>query len=118
MKYQFLGGTPEMQKSIVFSVFVFFQLWNAFNCREFGTDSVFPNFLKNKAALGLIGGAALMQVILVQFAGSVFDTVPLPLEMWWVIIATTFSIIIFSEILKLIGSLVFKKQVEATPQEN
>jgi P-type Ca2+ transporter type 2C len=115
MKYQLLGGTPEMQKSIVFSVFVFFQLWNAFNCREFGTDSVFPNFFKNKAALGLIGGAALVQILLVQFAGSIFNTVPLPLEMWGIIIVATFSIILFSEFLKLILGLVLK--INPAPRE-
>lgn len=112
MKYQLLGGTPEMQKSIVFSVFVFFQLWNAFNCREFGTDSVFPNFFKNKAALGLIGGAALVQILLVQYAGAIFNTVPLPLEVWIHIITATFSIVAFSELLKLFGK--FKPAPEGT----
>ena len=117
MKYQFLGGTPEQQSTIVFSCFVFFQIWNSFNCREFGLDSVFPNFLKNKVALLLIGGAGLVQILLVQVAGSWFNTVPLSAETWGVVIAYTFSIIILSEIFKLIGSLTHKTTVTA-PQEN
>lgn len=117
MKYQFLGGTPEQQSTIVFSCFVFFQIWNSFNCREFGLDSVFPNFLKNRVALLLIGGAGLVQILLVQIAGSWFDTVPLPAEIWGMIIAYTFSVIIVSEILKVAGSLTHKTTATA-PQEN
>ena len=117
MKYQFLGGTLEQQSTIVFSCFVFFQIWNSFNCREFGLDSVFPNFLKNKVALLLIGGAGLVQILLVQVAGSWFNTVPLSAETWAIVIAYTFSIIIVSEIFKLIGALTHKTIVTA-PQEN
>ena len=117
MKYQFLGGTPEQQSTIVFSCFVFFQIWNSFNCREFGLDSVFPNFVKNKVALLLIGGAGLIQILLVQVAGSWFNTVPLSAETWGIIIAYTFSVVIVSEIIKLVESLTHRTTVTA-PQEN
>ncbi len=118
MKYHFLGGTPEQQSTIVFSCFVFFQIWNSFNCREFGLDSVFPNFMKNKAALLLVGGAGLVQILLVQVAGSWFDTVPLSIETWGVIIAYTFSVIIVSEILKIAGSLTHKSTTTTATPEN
>ena len=108
MKFEFLGGTPDMQKTIVFAVFVFFQLWNAFNCRELGNESVFKNFFRNKAALILVGGAGVVQVLLVQVLGSWFNSVPLPLEMWAIIIGYTFSVVIFSEAVKLVKKAVTK----------
>jgi Ca2+-transporting ATPase len=119
MKWHFLGGTPEMQSTIVFSSLVFFALWNSFNCREFGYDSIIPNFTKNKVALILVCGAGLVQIGLVQIAGKWFDSVPLPLEIWITIIVFTFNIVVISEILKLFGSFVIKnKNISTTPREN
>lgn len=118
MKYGFLGGTPEQQATIVYSCFVFFQIWNSFNCREFGNDSVFRNFFSNKVALALIGGAGLFQIFLVQVAGAWFDTVPLSAATWVLIIAYTFTVILYSEILKVAGSLFTSKKVNALPQES
>jgi len=118
MKYHFLGGTIVEQSTIVFSTFVFFQVWNSFNCREFGNDSVFPNFLSNKIALLLVGSAAVVQVLLVQIAGTWFNTVPLSAELWGMIITYTFSVIIFAEVLKIVGSMFSHKTIIIYPQEN
>jgi Ca2+-transporting ATPase len=105
MKTHFLGGTAVEQSTIIFSTFVLFVIWNGFNCREFENDSILPHFLDNKAALLMIGGAGIGQIILVQVAGSWFNTVPLSPGMWGIIISYTFSVIIFSEATKLLTKL-------------
>lgn len=37
----FMGGTAEQQSTILFTLFVVFQLFNAFNSRELGNASLF-----------------------------------------------------------------------------
>lgn len=109
MKTHILDGTEEQQSTIVFTTFVMFQLWNAFNCREFGTTSIFTNILKNRVMLLIILVTFMVQVAVTQFGGEIFKTVPLELEIWVHMIAYSFSVIIFSEAIKiaqLIGSTI------------
>lgn len=96
-----LGGTAAQQSTIVFTAFVLFQLWNAFNSREFGSRSIFPNLHKNRTMLGVVFVTFLVQVLVTQYGGEVFRTVPLEAGLWFKIIGFTFSIIIFSELVKL-----------------
>lgn len=102
METQILGGTDAQQSTIVFTAFVVFQLWNAFNSREFGVRSIFPNIHRNKTMVGVIFITFLVQVCVTQFGGNVFKTVPLELDLWLKIIAYTFSVVVFSELLKLV----------------
>ncbi|HBW36936.1 calcium-translocating P-type ATPase, PMCA-type [Desulfosporosinus sp. BICA1-9] len=102
MKTQILGGTEAQQSTIVFTSFVLFQLWNAFNSREFGVTSIFPNIHRNKLMVGVVFLTFLVQILVTQFGGQVFKTVPLEAALWFKIIAFTFSIILFSEFLKLL----------------
>ncbi len=99
---QLLGGTMAQQSTIVFTSFVVFQLWNAFNSREFGARSIFPNIHKNMTMVGVVLLTFLVQVLVTQYGGNVFKTVPLELGIWFKIIGFTFSIVIFSELLKLV----------------
>jgi len=105
MKTQLLGGTvgPDGQQStIVFTSFVLFQLWNAFNCREFGVTSIFPNICRNKVMVGVVFLTFLIQILVTQYGGNVFKTVPLEFDLWIKIIGFTFSVVIFGELIKLI----------------
>ncbi len=102
MKTQILGGTEAQQSTIVFTAFVLFQLWNAFNSREFGVASIFPNIYKNKLMVGVVFLTFLIQILVTQFGGQVFKTVPLDILLWVKIIGYTFSVVIFGEFLKLL----------------
>ena len=102
MKTQALGGTEAQQSTIVFTSFVVFQLWNAFNSREFGVTSIFPNLLRNKVMVGVVFLTFLVQILVTQYGGQVFKTVPLEFALWMKIIGFTFSVVIFSELLKLL----------------
>ena len=77
MKFNFLGIGAEEVSTAVFTMFVLFQLFNALNCRELGDKSIFPNFFKNKLMLGAFVIAFALQIIITQFGGKVFGTVPL-----------------------------------------
>ncbi|WP_088226519.1 calcium-translocating P-type ATPase, PMCA-type [Desulfosporosinus sp. FKB] len=101
LKTQILGGSEAQQSTIVFTSFVLFQLWNAFNCREFGVKSIFPYIHKNKTMLGVVFLTFLIQIMVTQFGGQVFKTVPLEVYLWVRMLGFTFSIVVFSELLKL-----------------
>ncbi len=106
----FLGGTPEQLSTILFTLFVVFQLFNAFNSRELGNSSVFRNFTNNKLMLGVFAFTFTLQVLITQFGGAFFGTVPLPLTMWLKIIVTAFSVILLSELVKAIQRLFSKRK--------
>uniref|UniRef100_UPI00307A49E4 calcium-translocating P-type ATPase, PMCA-type n=1 Tax=Zhenhengia sp. TaxID=2944208 RepID=UPI00307A49E4 len=84
IKLNFLGANPnhvignasEVQ-TVLFSLFAFSVLFNAFNCREFGIASIFPNFTKNKMFLRVIALTACLQILITQFVGKFFNAVPL-----------------------------------------
>jgi len=102
LETQVLGGTDAQQSTIVFTSFVLFQLWNAFNSREFGVTSIFPNLLRNKVMVGVVFLTFLIQIIVTQYGGQVFKTVPLEAGLWIKMIGFTFSVVVFSELIKLI----------------
>lgn len=106
-----LGGTPEQASTILFTLFVIFQLFNAFNSRELGNKSILKSISSNNMMLGVFAITFLLQVVITQFGGVVFSTVPLPLMMWVKITLLAFSVIVFSEIIKLIVRLVKKEKI-------
>ena len=104
----FIGGTKEQEASILFSLFIMFQLFNAFNCREVDETSIFKNILKNKLMIIAFACTFLLQIVMTQFLGAFLKVSPLPVEIWIKIILTSLSVIVFSEILKVIERF-FKK---------
>ena len=76
--------TPEQQATAFFAGFVIAQVWNGFNCR--GINGIMPSLFRGNpvfyAIMGLIVG---IQILIVQYGGEIFDTVPLtPLQ--WIVI--------------------------------
>jgi Ca2+-transporting ATPase len=93
------GGLTPYALSFFFTVFVMLQFWNLFNARCMGTtNSAFYHLHKNipfvLIAVLIIG----MQVVLVQFGGEVFRTVPLCLSDWLLIVAGTSVVLWIGEI--------------------
>ena len=97
----FLGVTPDQQPSVLFAIFALFQLVNAFNCRELGRQSIFKNFLKNHLMLIVTGLTFVIQILIIQFAGAFFGTIPLPLDIWLKLFAVASSVVVVSELVKL-----------------
>ena len=110
MKFNFLGIGAEEVSTAVFTMFVLFQLFNALNCRELGDKSIFPNFFKNKLMLGAFVIAFALQIIITQFGGKVFGTVPLEVLDWLKVLGVSLSIIVLDEVVRLVRRLVGKKK--------
>lgn len=110
----FLGSTPEQMATVIFAMFAFFQLFNAFNCRELGGEPMYRNLFKNKLMLLTFAITFVLQFVMTQFAGVVFDTVPLTAALWGKILLLALSIIPVSELFRFIfweiGKLVRKKK--------
>ncbi|MBE6050924.1 MAG: calcium-translocating P-type ATPase, PMCA-type [Clostridium sp.] len=102
MKFNILGASSSEMETILFALFAFSALFNAFNCREFGTDSIIPNFTKNKTALIIIGITAVAQFVFTEVFSKFFDSVPLSLAMWGKVILLAFMVIVVNEFVKLV----------------
>ncbi|BCN32329.1 calcium-translocating P-type ATPase, PMCA-type [Anaeromicropila herbilytica] len=100
--FNYLGATKEQVPTVLFTLFTLFQLFNAFNCRELHSVSIFKHLFKNKIMLLVISITFLLQILIIQFAGAFFGTIPLDLSMWLKIFGVTFSVVILSELVKLV----------------
>lgn len=102
-----LLGVPESQMSTaLFTLFVLFQLFNSFHCRELHWESIFPHLMKNKLMLSVVGCTFVLQVLIIQFAGAFFGTVPLDLALWLKLFAVASSVVVLSEWIKWIGRMI------------
>ena len=120
MKFDILGtgfpekgviGPNEMQ-TVLFALFAFSALFNAFNCREFGTDSIFPNITKNTIFLKIIAVTAVAQIIVTEVFSKFFNAVSLSATMWLKIIILSSLVIVVNEVIKLIMKPFEKKEQE------
>lgn len=93
---------PNEMSTVLFGLFAFSALFNAFNCREFGLDSVTPNFIKNKLAVQVIVFTMIAQIILSIIFKDFFDVVILDASLWLKIILVSSTVVILNEIVKFI----------------
>ena len=108
MKFNILGASTEKigfaseMETVLFGLFAFSALFNAFNCREFGIDSIFPNFSKNTIAIKVIFITGVAQIIFTQVFTSFFSSVALSALMWIKVLGLAFMIIVVNEVVKFI----------------
>lgn len=102
--FNFLGisGGAGKEKTALFTLFVLFQLFNSFNAREPGLKSIFPSLAKNKLMLVVMAVTFVLQIFITQFGTAVFNTVPLLFSEWLKIVAAALTIILFTELYKLV----------------
>ncbi len=92
------GGT------VLFTVFVLLQFWNLFNAKCMNrAGSVFPTLGNNPSFLLIAAAILVGQVLIVQFGGGVFRTVPLSLTDWLVLLAATSVVLVVGEVARLIN---------------
>jgi len=101
--FNFLKAEPNQTNTVLFTMFTLFQLFNAFNCRQLQNDSIARNFFKNRIMLIVTGITFIIQILIIQYAGAVFGTTPLPVSMWLKLFAVSFSVIAVSEIAKILN---------------
>lgn len=93
------GIVTDYELSMFFAVFVMLQFWNLFNARSLGLKkSVFTNFFGNSALLAIAAVIFLGTILLVQFGGSLFRTVPLSIADWLTIIVGTSAVLWIGEV--------------------
>ena len=93
-----------------FTIFVMLQFWNLFNVRVFGTSaSAWKGLLHSRGFLVVCGIIFIGQIIIVQFGGEVFRTVPLELSTWLAIVVSTSLILWMGELVRFRQRLKEKK---------
>ena len=105
-----LNVGEEYAATAVFTIFALFALFNAFNCRELFGTTIFKHFFSNRLMLAVTFSTIILQVILIQYAGAIFGTVPMPLDMWLKLFAAAFSVVVLSEIVKLAVKLFARRR--------
>ena len=89
--------------SLFFTTFVMLQFWNMFNAKCFGLrESAFSNISKNASFIVIAALIFVGQILMVQYGGSVFRTVPLSLRDWLIIIGGTSIVFWIGEIWRMI----------------
>ena len=86
-----------------FSIFVFLQFWNMFNAKAYATGKSAFKELKNSTGF-LISALVILigQILIVQFGGEVFRTVPLSVSDWIKVIGLTSPVLWAGEINRLL----------------
>ena len=104
--YYFTNNNGEISRydlSRFFTIFVMLQFWNMFNAKAFATrKSAFSNMGQS---IGFVIVAIVIlvgQILIVEFGGDVFRTVPLSITDWAIIIGGTSVVLWIGEIRRLI----------------
>jgi Ca2+-transporting ATPase len=96
------GDISEYNLSVFFAVFVMMQFWNMFNVKAFMSGrSAFYKLGESKAFLLVLLLILAGQVLITQFGGEVFRTVPLSFNDWLMIIGSTSLILWIGELRRL-----------------
>ena len=124
MRFNFLGADLSNVtahgsefRTVMFSLFACLAIFNALNCREFGLTSVTENFFKNRAALAMLAGTLLLQILATQFVSGFFDSVPMSVSLWARILITGSLVVVFSELLKFCLRTCKRKKDDAPRQK-
>jgi len=117
--YQSDGVVTPYELSLFFTIFVMLQFWNLFNARCLGsTRSAFEGLTDNSWFLVIAGAILIGQVLIVQFGGETFRTVPLSLRDWFVILLVTSVVLWSGELIRRLRRLKFQTAKAAiSPQK-
>lgn len=104
-------GINAKELTIFFTTFVMLQFWNLFNAKTFGrNESAFSGFFQNRSFLLIAMVIFIGQIIIVQFGGEFFRTVPLDFMTWVKIILYTSPVLIVGEIVRLFARIISSKE--------
>ncbi len=113
------GGVTPYELSAFFTVFVMLQFWNLFNARCLGLNqSALSGFWENRGFVLIAVAIFVGQVLIVQFGGSLFRTVPLSFRDWIIITVSTSAVLWIGELFRLISRLRGAKPAVAVGHES
>ena len=89
--------------TLFFSIFVLLQFWNIFNAKAFATGGSAFKDLRESAGFVISAVVILAgQILIVEFGGEVFRTVPLSIKDWLMVIGLTSVVLWIGEINRLL----------------
>jgi Ca2+-transporting ATPase len=94
-------GLTAHELTLFYATFIMLQFWNLFNARVLGLN--LPTFkgMSENRLFGIIAAAILVgTVLIIQFGGEIFRTVPLSIGEWLAIIALTSPVVLVREFLR------------------
>ena len=97
----FLKVEYNERGAVTFTLFILFQLFNAFNSRELGKESILKSFNKNKIMLVTFALTFLIHVFMIQVAYPLFSVSPMSLLSWAKCLGVSSLIVVISEGYKL-----------------
>jgi Ca2+-transporting ATPase len=115
----YLGVDPKLSNgvvnpqvgSVVFTTYVFLQVFNLFNARSVRPDrSAFAGVLQSRNFQIVLGLIVVVQVLLTQFGGVVFSTAPLPLQTWAMILGIGLSGLLLGELFRYVRRRLHRTQ--------
>ena len=99
-----IGGdahATQYELSLFYAAFILLQFWNLFNARVLGLDmSAFKNLGENRLFLIIAAAIAIGTILIIQFGGDIFRTVPLSLLDWLAVFALTSPVLLLPEFLR------------------
>ncbi|OYD92114.1 calcium-translocating P-type ATPase, PMCA-type [Nostoc sp. 'Peltigera membranacea cyanobiont' 210A] len=106
------GEITPYELSVFFGVFVMLQFWNLFNARCLGLkQSAFKGLSKNKGFVAIAITIFVGQILIIQFGGNVFRTVPLSFVDWISVIVGTSTVLFIGELWRFIMRLKLKSHL-------
>jgi len=98
------AGLCVKELTVFFTLFVMLQFWNMFNAKAFFSGrSAFYGFSKSIGFLIVSVVIITGQVLIVEFGGNVFRTVPLSFREWGIIIIASSFVLWIGEIIRMIN---------------
>ncbi len=95
------GARFLLFSSMIFTTYVFFQVFNLFNARSLHlTKSPFAGLGKSRNFLLVMVVIILVQVALTFLGGQIFRTIAIPLNVWGLIVVITSTALIFGELVR------------------
>lgn len=100
--FHITDGFSSYDQSAFFTIFVMMQFWNMLNAKAFLTGrSAFSQLWQSREFLFVASMIFVGQVLIVQFGGRMFNTVPLSLFHWVVITVCTSLVFLFGEVWRM-----------------
>ena len=94
------------ERTIIFTVFVFMQFWNLFNAKSFGSGhSAFHNIKGSGLFFTVALVILVVQILIVEFGGLMFQVTPLPLTTILWCLLCTMPIMLVGEVYHLLKKI-------------
>lgn len=95
------GQATPHELSLFYATFILLQFWNLFNARVLGLDmSAFKGIGENRLFIAIAAAILIGTVLIIQFGGDIFRTVPLSAGEWLAILAFTSPVVLTREFLR------------------